>query len=56
MTHAYDAWLAPRPGDTDELRALLVPATVGMRADPVGTAVSNVRNQGPDLIRRVEGE
>jgi putative SOS response-associated peptidase YedK len=48
---AYDAWLAPQPGDTDELRGLLVPATVGMHADAVSTAVNNVRNQGPDLIK-----
>jgi putative SOS response-associated peptidase YedK len=48
---AYRAWLAPEPGDADELRGLLVPATVGMQADPVSTAVNNVRNQGPELIR-----
>jgi putative SOS response-associated peptidase YedK len=48
---AYDTWLAPRPGDADALRGLLVPATVGMRADQVSTAVNSVRNQGPDLIK-----
>jgi putative SOS response-associated peptidase YedK len=46
---SYDAWLAPEPGDTD-LRELLVPATLGMQADPVSTAVNNVRNNGPELI------
>lgn len=52
---AYDAWLAPHADDAgvdaEALRGLLVPATVGMRADPVSTAVNNVRNQGPDLIK-----
>jgi putative SOS response-associated peptidase YedK len=47
---AYDAWLAPEPGDADHLRELLVPATVGMQVDPVGTAVNNVRNNGPALL------
>ena len=50
---AYEVWLAPQPGDADELRRLLIPATVGMQADPVSTAVNNVRNQGPDLIRPI---
>jgi putative SOS response-associated peptidase YedK len=50
---AYDVWLAPQPGDADELRSLLIPATVGMQADPVSTAVNNVRNQGPDLIKPI---
>jgi len=49
----YGQWLAPEPGDAEQLRGLLVPATVGMRADPVSTAVNNVRNQGPDLIKPV---
>ena len=48
---AYEAWLAPDlPEDDTDLRALLVPATTGMRADPVSTAVNNVRNNGPQLI------
>lgn len=46
----YEHWLAPESSDPDELRGLLVPATVGMLADPVGTAVNNVRNNGPQLI------
>lgn len=50
----YEIWLAPQPGDADALRGLLVPATVGMQADPVSTAVNNVRNQGPELIKPVE--
>lgn len=51
---AYDIWLAPHAGDADELRSLLIPATVGMQADPVSTAVNNVRNQGPDLIKPLD--
>ncbi|MBS2961914.1 SOS response-associated peptidase [Actinocrinis puniceicyclus] len=50
---AYETWLAPDVDDADALRGLLVPATVGMQADPVSTAVNNVRNQGPDLIERI---
>lgn len=46
----YARWLAPDADDADALRELLVPATMGMRADPVGTAVNNVRNQSADLI------
>jgi len=45
----YDAWLSPEIGETDP-RDLLVPATVGMQADPVSPAVNNVRNNGPQLI------
>jgi putative SOS response-associated peptidase YedK len=51
--NSYGAWLAPQPGDAEELRSLLVAATVGMQADPVSTAVNNVRNEGPDLIKRL---
>lgn len=50
----YSTWLAPHAGDADALRGLLVPATVGMQADPVSTAVNNVRNQGPELIERIQ--
>lgn len=50
---SYEQWLAPDADDAERLRDLLVPATVGMRADPVGTAVNNVRSQSPDLIRPI---
>lgn len=50
----YAQWLAPEPGDAEALRGLLIPATTGMRADPVSTAVNNVRSQSPDLIRPLE--
>jgi putative SOS response-associated peptidase YedK len=49
----YERWLAPEPGDAEELRRLLIPATVGMRADPVSKAVNSVRNQSPELIRPI---
>jgi putative SOS response-associated peptidase YedK len=47
----WDDWLDPRRTDPDDLRKLLAPPPAGMlRAFPVGTGVSNVRNNGPDLI------
>ena len=30
----YDTWLAPQPGVADDLRDMLIPATVGMQAGP----------------------
>jgi putative SOS response-associated peptidase YedK len=49
---AYDRWLAPEPVPPDELRAMLTPAgtDAGLVAEPVSTAVNNVRNNGPELI------
>lgn len=48
----WDAWLDPAaPGSTD----LLTPAAPGrLEAYPVSTLVSNVRNNGQDLIRPLE--
>ncbi|HET7350619.1 MAG TPA: SOS response-associated peptidase [Marmoricola sp.] len=47
----YDAWLDPRINDRDELLSLLEPAAPGrLEAFPVSTLVSNVRNNGPDLV------
>ncbi|MFE7134307.1 SOS response-associated peptidase [Streptomyces sp. NPDC057638] len=47
----WDAWLDPTRTHVDELRALLEPPPEGlMRAYAVGTAVSNVRNNGPELL------
>lgn len=47
----WDAWLDPARTDEDELRGLLAPPPGGlMRAYPVSTAVSNVRNNGPELL------
>ncbi|MFD6533071.1 SOS response-associated peptidase [Streptomyces sp. NPDC060184] len=46
----WDAWLDPARTDGEELRALTAPPEGGlMRAYPVATAVSNVRNNGPEL-------
>jgi putative SOS response-associated peptidase YedK len=48
---AYDAWLDPGPRPTDELLGLLQPAAPGLlEAFPVSTLVSNVANNGPELI------
>ncbi|MER7622652.1 SOS response-associated peptidase [Streptomyces sp. NPDC126503] len=52
----WDAWLDPARTGEDELRDLLAPPPGGlMRAYPVATAVSNVRNNGPELLTELEG-
>jgi putative SOS response-associated peptidase YedK len=52
----WDAWLDPARTDPEDLRSLLVPPAPGlMRAYPVSTAVSNVRNNGPELLKELEG-
>ncbi|MEU9997627.1 SOS response-associated peptidase [Streptomyces sp. NPDC050848] len=52
----WDAWLDPRRTDVDELEGLLAAPPEGlMRAYPVATAVSNVRNNGPELLTELEG-
>ncbi|MEV7280755.1 SOS response-associated peptidase [Streptomyces sp. NPDC093111] len=52
----WDAWLDPHPTGPEALRALLAPPPGGlMRAYPVATAVSNVRNNGPELLTELEG-
>ncbi|MER6049404.1 SOS response-associated peptidase [Streptomyces sp. NPDC001793] len=52
----WDAWLDPSRTDPDELRALLAPPPPGlMRAFPVPTGVSNVRNNGPELVTELDG-
>lgn len=46
----WAAWLDPARTDPDELRSLLEPLPAGLlRAHPVATAVSDVRNNGPEL-------
>lgn len=48
---AYDAWLDPTPRPTPELLDLLKPAAPGvLEAFPVSTLVSNVANNGPELV------
>ncbi|MDN3297974.1 SOS response-associated peptidase [Streptomyces ficellus] len=50
----WDAWLDPARTDVDDLRSLLTPPPAGlMRAYPVPTAVSNVRNNGPELVEEI---
>ncbi len=50
----WDAWLDPSRTNPEELRALLAPPPPGlMRAYPVTTAVSNVRNNGPELLKEL---
>ncbi|MFF4221685.1 SOS response-associated peptidase [Streptomyces abikoensis] len=47
----WAAWLDPARTDPEELRALLAPPAPGLvRAYPVATAVSDVRNNGPELL------
>lgn len=47
----YADWLDPRRSSTEELLELLVPAAPGrLEAYPVSTLVSNVRNNGPELL------
>jgi putative SOS response-associated peptidase YedK len=50
----WAAWLDPRPAGRDELLSLLVPAAPGrLEAHPVSTLVSNVRNNGPELVEPI---
>ncbi|MEU6060059.1 SOS response-associated peptidase [Streptomyces sp. NPDC047097] len=50
----WDAWLDPSRTGGEELRELLSPPPEGlMRAYPVTTAVSNVRNNGPELLEEL---
>jgi len=54
----WDAWLDPAAADDpDALKELLVPAAPGrLEAYPVGTAVNNVRNNGPELVDPLPAE
>ncbi|WP_432244642.1 SOS response-associated peptidase [Arthrobacter sp. G.S.26] len=53
-----DAWLEPDATDAaglvDLVRAGVVDVAADWQVDSVGTAVGNVRNNGPELIRPVE--
>ncbi|MFC4032526.1 SOS response-associated peptidase [Streptomyces polygonati] len=50
----WSAWLDPATTEPDELRELLAaPPTGLLRAFPVGTAVSSVRNNGPELVEEL---
>jgi len=47
----FGEWLDPRHRDRDELLALLEPAAPGrLEAFPVSALVSNVKNNGPELV------
>lgn len=50
----WAAWLDPRTTGRDDLLGLLVPAAPGrLEAFPVSTLVSNVRNNGPELVEPI---
>ena len=50
----WSAWLDPATAGKDELLSLLVPAAPGrLEAFPVSTLVSNVRNNGPELLEPI---
>ena len=52
---AWATWLDPTRRDPGELRALLEPRDdVGLDAYPVPPLVNNVRNNGPELIERLD--
>ncbi|MFI0910125.1 SOS response-associated peptidase [Streptomyces abikoensis] len=47
----WAAWLDPARTNPEELRAMLAPPPPGLvRAYPIATAVSDVRNNGPELL------
>ncbi|MEU3754695.1 SOS response-associated peptidase [Streptomyces olivoreticuli] len=51
----WAAWLDPSRTDPSDLRSLLVPPPSSLvRAYPVSTAVSDVRNNAPELLRELE--
>jgi putative SOS response-associated peptidase YedK len=53
----YADWLDPSVDDPDLLRGLLVPAAPGLlTAYPVATTVSNVKNNGPELVEPLPAE
>ena len=50
----WHAWLDPTVSAKDDLLALLEPAAPGrLEAFPVATLVSNVRNNGPELLEPI---
>ncbi|MDT0265601.1 SOS response-associated peptidase [Streptomyces sp. DSM 44915] len=52
----WDAWLDPALRDPERIRGLLAaPAPGSFRAYPVATSVSNVRNNGPELVAELPG-
>ncbi|WP_181767959.1 SOS response-associated peptidase [Streptomyces albidus (ex Kaewkla and Franco 2022)] len=56
LPERWDDWLNPARQPQEELRELLAPPPPGrMRAHPVSTDVSNVRNNRPDLLEALTG-
>ncbi|MGR3934664.1 SOS response-associated peptidase [Streptomyces sp. BRA346] len=52
----WSSWLDPARTDPDDLLPLLAPPPAGLlRAYPVATGVSDVRNNGPELLKELEG-
>jgi putative SOS response-associated peptidase YedK len=52
---AWATWLDPTPREPGELRALLEPRDdVRLSAYPVPPLVNSVRNNGPELIERLD--
>ena len=52
---AWARWLDPEPADPAELRALLEPRDdLALDAYPVPPLVNNVRNNGPELVERLQ--
>ena len=51
---SWSQWLDPDEHDLDRLRRLLVPTGDALAMHPVSNAVNNVRNDGPELLDRVE--
>ena len=50
----YAAWLDPTLNDKATLLGLLEPALPGrLEARPVSTLVSNVKNNGPELVEPI---
>jgi putative SOS response-associated peptidase YedK len=50
----WESWLEPEVTSKDDLLSLLVPAAPGqLEAYPVSSLVSNVRNNGPELVEPI---
>lgn len=52
----WDIWLGPRNDEREELLSLLHPSVEGTAVHhPVSKDVGNIRNDGPELVNRVDG-
>lgn len=53
----WSAWLDPAQTDANQALAEVTPEPTGwLKAEPVGTEVNNVRNNGPELMRSISFE